>query len=73
MLPYPNDHGLWSENKTACAHMDKIRKWFPMQQTADGQCYEQGKFGAMKTMSGCRALRCGKHQFCTRIMVFKDV
>ena len=28
---------------------------------------DQGKFEAMKTMSGRRAPRCGKHQFCAKI------
>ena len=46
-----------------------------VQQTAAGQCYEQAsftdqsKFEAMKTLSGRRALRCGKHQFCAKSTV----
>ena len=29
----------------------------------------QGEFVAMKTLSGGKALRCGKHQFCDKMMV----
>ena len=28
---------------------------------------DQGKFGVMKTLSGCIALRCDKHQFCDKM------
>ena len=27
------DHGLWSGNETTCAHVYKVRKWYPMQRT----------------------------------------
>ena len=30
---------------------------------------DQGEFGAMKTLSGCKAPRCDKHQFCDKMMV----
>ena len=30
---------------------------------------DQGQFEAMKTLSGRRALRCDKHQFCPTMMV----
>ena len=30
---------------------------------------DRGKLEAMKTLSGRRALRCGKHQFCAKITV----
>ena len=39
----------------------------PTQRIAARQCREQlfdrGKFKAMKTLSGCRTLHCGEHQF----------
>ena len=30
---------------------------------------DQGEFEAMKTVSGCRAPRCDKHQFCAKTSV----
>ena len=32
--------------------------------TAENSLIDQGKFVAMKTLSGCKAPRCDKHQFC---------
>ena len=31
--------------------------------------FDHGNFEGMKTLSGRRALRCGKHQFCAKITV----
>ena len=51
----------------------KVRKWRPTQRTAVGQCckqlFDQGRFEAMKTLSGCEAVRCDDHQFCAEIKV----
>ena len=58
-------------NETTCAHA-YIRKWRPTQQTATGQSYsfiDQGEFVAMKTLSGHKALRCDKEQFCDKMTV----
>ena len=31
------------------------------------QCCDQGEFEAVKTLSGCRAPRCDKHQFHAKV------
>ena len=54
-------------------HVYKIRKWRPTQWTAVAgsavnSFIDQGKFEAMKTLSGHRAPHCGKHQFRAKIM-----
>ena len=35
------NYGLWSGNKTMCAHMHRIRKWCPTQRTVARQCSAQ--------------------------------
>ena len=56
-----NDYGLWSGNETMCVHVYKIRKWVTTQQTAVSSAVnsfiDQGKFEAMKMLSGCKAPR----------------
>ena len=52
----------WSGNETACAHAYKTRKWHPTQQTAAigsavNSFFHQGKFEAMKMLSGWEAVR----------------
>ena len=60
-----NDRGHCSGNETACVHAYKIRKWRPTQHRAVSQCceqpFDQGKFEAMKTLSGCEAAHCDEH------------
>ena len=36
---------------------------------AENSFIDQGKFVAMKTLSGCKAPRCDKHQFCDKMTV----
>ena len=36
---------------------------------AENSFIDQGEFVAMKTLSGCKAPRCDKHQFCDKMMV----
>ena len=36
---------------------------------AENSFINQGKFVAMKKLSGCKALRCDKHQFCDKMTV----
>ena len=56
------------ENKIMCAHAYNIYKWRPTQRTATG-FIDQGEFVAMKTLSGCKAPCCDKHQFCDKMTV----
>ena len=36
---------------------------------AENSFIDQGKFVAMKTLRGCKAPRCDKHQFCNKMAV----
>ena len=36
---------------------------------AENSFIDQGEFVAMKTLSGCKAPRCDKHQFCDKMTV----
>ena len=36
---------------------------------AENSFIDQGEFLAMKMLSGCKALRCDKHQFCDKMTV----
>ena len=36
---------------------------------AESSFIDQGEFVAMKTLSGCKALHCDKHQFCDKMTV----
>ena len=36
---------------------------------AENSFMDQGEFVAMKTLNGCKALRCDKHQFCDKMTV----
>ena len=36
---------------------------------AENSFIDQGKFVAMKSLSGCKAPRCDKHQFCDKMTV----
>ena len=36
---------------------------------AENSFIDQGEFVAMKTLSGCKAPSCDKHQFCDNMMV----
>ena len=36
---------------------------------AELSCIDHGEFVAMKTLSGCKAPRCDKHQFCDKMTV----
>ena len=36
---------------------------------AENSFIDQGEFVVMKTLNGCKALRCDKHQFCDKLMV----
>ena len=68
-----NDRGLWSGNKTTCAHAYKLEYGVLHNRQELGSAVNSftdlGRFEAMKTLSGRKALRCGKHQFHAKVMV----
>ena len=59
-----NTHIIW------LAH---VRTGPPKKKSQPGRAeisfINQGELVAMKTLSGCRALRCDKHQFCDKMTV----